>query len=278
MRAVRARLEAFAAVPWPVRIEGPTGTGKALAARFLHCASPRAAGPFIAQAVTLLDRGLALAELLGWGPGAFTGAIGESPGAFERAHGGTLFLDELACARPRVQAALLQLLEDGQVKRMGEPRARRVDVRLVFATNASLEDAVAAGAFQRDLYYRLGALIVQMPALKDHAADIPEIAAGILARRAAEAGQNPPRLRPDELARLRAYHWPGNVRQLDHVLQLRILFTELPERFDASSDGDWHAELDDALRRHGGNKAATARQLGVSVRTVHRALAGSDSQ
>jgi DNA-binding NtrC family response regulator len=277
MRAVRARLQAFAAVPWAVRIEGPTGSGKGLAAEYLHRVSRRADGPFVRQSVTLLLRGLELAHLVGWTRGAFTGAVADHPGVFERAHGGTLFLDEIACANGDVQAALLQLVEDGEVERFGETRPRRVDVRLVFATNADLEGEVARERFRHDLYPRLGSLVVRMPALKDHAEDIPEIAAVVLARRAAEAGVAVPRLSAGDMGRLQAYHWPANVRELDNALRFLLVAGELPEPLGRAPT-DWRAQLDETLGRHGGNKTAAARRLGVSVRTVHRALARSDSR
>jgi DNA-binding NtrC family response regulator len=272
MQAVRERLRTLAVVPWPVRIEGPTGSGKGLAARFLHAASRRAGGLFVSQSLTLLPPGLELARLVGWARGAFTGAAAESPGAFESAHGGTLFLDELACAGPEVQAALLQLLEDGEVRRLGEPRPRRLDVRLVFATNTNLEDAVGSGQFREDLYHRLGSLVVRMPALREHADDIPEIAAAILARRAAEAGLEPPRLSAHDLAGLLALDWPGNVRELENALLHLLAVGALPESLAAPPEG-WRAWLEESLLRHGGNKTAVARQLGISRRTVYRALA-----
>jgi DNA-binding NtrC family response regulator len=272
MRAVRERLRALAQVPWPVRIEGPTGSGKGLAARVLHRASPRAAGPFVAQSLTLLSPGLELARLVGWVRGAFTGSAGESPGAFESAHGGTLFLDEIACAGTEVQAALLQLLEDGEVRRLGEPRSRRLDVRLVFATNTNLERAVTRGHFREDLYHRLGSLVVQMPALKDHPEDIPEIAAAMLARRAAEAGMEPPRLTPHDLARLLAFDWPGNVRELENALLHLLAVGALPDSLAVPPAG-WRARLEESLLRHGGNKAAVARQLGISRKSLYKALA-----
>jgi DNA-binding NtrC family response regulator len=142
----------------------------------------------------------------------------------------------------------------------------------VFATNTNLEDAVGSGQFREDLYHRLGSLVVRMPALREHADDIPEIAAAILARRAAEAGLEPPRLSAHDLAGLLALDWPGNVRELENALLHLLAVGALPESLAAPPEG-WRAWLEESLLRHGGNKTAVARQLGISRRTVYRALA-----
>jgi len=277
MQDVRDRLLTFAGLPWPVRIEGPTGSGKGVAARLLHSASCRAAGVFIAQSLTLLAPGLELARLVGWTRGAFTGAATESPGAFEAAHGGTLFLDEIGCAGPETQAALLQLLEDGVVQRLGESRPRRVDVRPVFATNACLEEGVRARTFREDLYHRLGSLVVRMPALTDHAEDIPELAEAILSRRAAEAGVPPPVLGSSDTEHLLTHDWPGNVRELENALLHFIAVGELPTSVTMRAGRGWRAQLDESLARHAGNKSAVARDLGVSRRTLYGELARRDA-
>lgn len=159
------------------------------------------------------------------------------------------------------------------MRRLGDPRLRPLDARLIFATNVDLEAAVASGRFRQDLYHRLGSLVVQMPALKERAEDIPELATAILASRAAEAGLDPPGLRPEDLARLVAFDWPGNVRELENALVHLLVMGELPDVLAAAPPDDWRTRLDETLLRHGGNKSAAARQLGVSRRTVHRALA-----
>lgn len=139
MRAVRAQLARLAALPWPVRLEGPTGTGKGVAARLLHHWSTRGAGPFVRCNLNMLADHLELDTFVGHAKGAFTGAVTDRPGKFELAHGGTLCLDEVASAAPRVQQALLQLVEEGTVQRLGEHRMRTIDIRIVFATHADLE-------------------------------------------------------------------------------------------------------------------------------------------
>jgi DNA-binding NtrC family response regulator len=145
MEAVRKQLTELAASPWHGRIEGPRGSGKGLAARLVHAGSPRASRPFVRQSMSTLPPGLELARLCGWSRGAFTGAVADVPGVMEDANGGTLFLDEIAWSRKRVRGALLQLLEDAEVWRIGERRARKVDVRFLFGTNADLEAEAAAG-------------------------------------------------------------------------------------------------------------------------------------
>lgn len=272
IRAVRARLDLLAALPWHVRIEGPTGSGKGLAARLLHRLSPRAGGPFVCCRVNAMADGLEVGELVGWARGAFTGAFADRVGWFEAAHGGTLFIDEVATASPRAQLALLQLVDEGVVMRLGERRPRRVDVRIVFATNADLEAAAQEGRFREDLYQRLGVLVVRMPALRDHRDDIPELAERILARKAGEAKvEEPPSLGLEDLSRLAAFDWPGNVRQLEHVLEHFVAFGRLPDLL-LSVAVDWQARLDDVVRRYAGNKAAAARELRVSRQAVYREL------
>lgn len=186
MREVREQLRSLAPVPWPVRIEGPSGSGKSVAARLLHEWSPLASGPFVSCNVGMIASGLEIGELVGHARGAITGAVSDRVGVFEAAHGGTLFLDEIGTASPTVQRALLQLIEEGSVRRLGEHRERQVRVRLVFATNADLEAAVLAGDFRVDLLHRLGLLIVKMPSLARHREDIPALANEILAEKALE--------------------------------------------------------------------------------------------
>ncbi|MBI4501449.1 MAG: sigma-54-dependent Fis family transcriptional regulator [Gemmatimonadetes bacterium] len=273
MRKVRAALARLAQFPWPVRIEGASGTGKGLAARVLHVMSPRAHGPFVACAVNLLVDTLAIGELLGYRKGAFTGAEFDYMGKFEQAHGGTLFVDEIATASPTVQEALLTLIEGKQVRRIGEQRPRLVDVRLVFATNANLKEAVLAGTFRRDLLYRLGDLPVRMPPLRDHRDDLPELIDYPLERLTRESGASVRSLETLELKALHSYDWPGNVRELEKVLQHFVIFEELPLPLGAASpEADWRERLDQVLAKNGGNRAATARELHVSRKTLYDEL------
>jgi len=274
MREVREVLGRLAQFHWPVLILGPTGTGTSLAARLLHNLSPRASGPFVLCPLNMAVESLAVAELVGYVKGAFTGAVTDYMGKFEAAHGGTLFLDELALAIAPVERALLHLLETREVLRIGERRPRLVDVRMVFATNVDLKDAARRGEFREDLLHRLGQLTVRMPALKEHPEDIPEIAAHVLARYARELRTELRPLDSGELAVLKAYDWPGNVRELEKALQHFVVYGALPGAMGAA-DGDrhWRSRLDETLLRCNGVKAAAARELGVSRKTVHVELA-----
>lgn len=272
MRAVRDQLAALAALPWHVRIEGPTGSGKGLAARVLHRLSPRRDAAFISCHINALADGLEVAELLGYARGAFTGAIADRPGLFEAAHAGTLFVDEISTASPRTQLVLLQLVDEGTVQRLGERRVRKVDVRAVFATNADLEDAVREGRFREDLFHRLGVLVVHMPALRAHRADIPDLAACVLTRKAAQAGVEPRGFSEAELACLRQFDWPGNVRQLEHVLEHFVAFGCLPALVHHRGPQEWQVRFDEVVKRHGDNRAAAARALGISRTTLYKEL------
>lgn len=274
MDRVREQLASLAQVPWPVRIEGPTGSGKSLAARLLHRLSARVDGPFVACNVNMIARGLELGELRGHVRGAYTGAVADRAGVFEAAHGGTLFVDEIATATPIVQMALLQLVEEHTVRRVGESRDRYVDVRFVFATNVNLEEAVLAGEFRRDLFHRLGLLIVQMPALEKHREDIPQLSQMILEKKSRQIGAEPPVLSADEMQILLNYDWPGNVRELEHVLEHYVALGCLPGSTADSSNlrSDWREYVEQVLREHDGNKTAASRALGVSRNTLYKEL------
>jgi len=273
MEAVRERIASLADLPWHVRIEGPTGSGKGLAARELHRLSHISKGPFVSCNVNALADGLEVAELAGYTRGAFTGAVADRVGLFEAAHGGILFVDEVATAPPKTQLILLQLVE-GSVQRVGECRTRQVDVRIVFATNADLESLVSSNDFRADLYYRMGSLIVTMPALRDHREDIPELAATILARQAREAGRDCPRLTREAWDRLIAYDWPGNVRQLDQALKHYTAFGKLPDviRRPGRDPSEWQDEMDEVLERQGGNVTKAARELRISRKALYKGM------
>jgi DNA-binding NtrC family response regulator len=277
MRVMRERLIALAQVPWPVILSGRSGTGKRVAAHYLHAASPRRAGPFVTLSMTTLAAGLEHDDLAGHVAGAFTGARGDRIGAVESAHGGTLFLDEILDASPAAQGRLLHILEDAAIARVGEVRARSVDVRIVVATNRSIAEAVLRGEFRPDLSYRLGSLGVRLPALVEHLEDVPLIAAAALARFAADIGQPPPELPESVLERLLDYSWPGNVRELENALRHYLVFARLPDTIlrprATRAAGDRPARIRAALAAHGGTKRRAAQALGVSRSTLYRWLA-----
>jgi DNA-binding NtrC family response regulator len=273
MRQVRERIEMLARLPWHVRIEGPSGSGKNLAARLLHVLSARARGPFIVCSLAMLPDGIELAELVGHRRGAYTGAIEDRAGAFERAHGGTLFLNEIGTASARSQQALLQLVDEGAFQRLGEERVRSVDVRIAFATNEDLETRVARGSFREDLYHRLGMLVLRMPALAEHAGDIPELTDYLLSEKSRQAGVSVAPLTAADMQRLMAYAWPGNVRQLDRAIEHYVAFGSLPDTIDRGArPSDWREQVDEVLRRCAGNKTAAARALGVSRKLLYEEL------
>jgi two-component system response regulator GlrR len=221
-----------------VLIEGESGTGKELIARAIHERSAVASGPFVAVNCGALDRALVRSELFGHKRGAFTGALENHEGAFESARGGTLFLDEIGELPADVQPIFLRALELGVVTRVGENVDRHVNVRIIAATNRSLEAEMRAGRFREDLYFRLMVVPVSVPALREHPEDIEVLAAHFARSFGVEA------LPEDVLLELRAHPWPGNVRQLKNAIQTYSVLGTLPERATTRA-----AELDDWLLR-----------------------------
>ncbi len=227
MAAVRRQLERAARSPFSVLLLGESGVGKELAARGVHAAGPRRHRRFVTVNAAALPDDLLEAELFGHVRGAFTGAVGDRAGVFEEADGGTLFLDEVGDLSARAQAKLLRVLQDGEVRRLGEVGSRRVDVRVIAATNVDLEEAVSAGRFRRDLYYRLAVLCVRIPPLRERRDDIPSLVTHLWSDCARRVGTGA-RLHPAVVERLQAHSWPGNVRELQNVLA--GLAVEAPRR------------------------------------------------
>jgi two-component system response regulator GlrR len=230
MRAVFAVLERAAQLSSPVLITGESGTGKELAARALHAASPRASMPMEVVDCGGLPSTLIESELFGHERGAFTGATTEREGAFERADGGTVFLDELGELPLEQQPKLLRVLGEGEVRRVGGRKTRKVDVRVVAATNRDLRREVNAGNFRADLFYRLAVVQVRMPALRERAEDIPSLAEAIAERVKKQRGLDPG-LTIDAAAwqAMSTHAWPGNVRELrNHIEQLLVLQGTMP--------------------------------------------------
>jgi DNA-binding NtrC family response regulator len=217
--AALAALRRVAPTDAAVLLAGPSGSGKELFARALHQLSSRRSGPFVPFNCAAVPDTLVEAELFGYERGAFTGATARHPGRFEQAGGGTLFLDEVGEVPPATQVKLLRALEDHRVARLGGEGEIAVDVRVVAATNRDLADAVAAGAFRRDLYHRLHVFPIALPGLAERREDIPALALHLLARAAARHGLAQPTLRPAALATLVLRDWPGNVRELANTLE-----------------------------------------------------------
>jgi transcriptional regulator with GAF, ATPase, and Fis domain len=215
-------MESAAASPITVLIEGETGTGKEVVARAIHATSPRAGAPFVAVNCTALPETLLESELFGHRRGAFTGATQDQPGLFEAASGGTILLDEVGEMPPSMQAKLLRVLQDGEVVPIGDRRARRVDVRVISATNRDLLAAVEQGAFREDLYYRLSAFPIRLPPLRERREDIPLLVQRFLEEAAERHGKAIAGIEPAALDQLVRYDWPGNVRELKNEIERAV--------------------------------------------------------
>ncbi len=225
MQRLLRTLELAAPTNGRVLITGESGTGKELIARALHEQSKRAGGPFVKLNCAAIPSELIESELFGHERGAFTGAHQARKGKFELAHDGTLFLDEIGDMRLDVQAKLLRALQEGEIERVGGSRPIRVDVRVIAATNKSLEDAIAGDGFREDLYYRLNVVPVHAPPLRARKDDIPELARAFVARACPDNGMRPKRLTEEALEQLARHDWPGNVRELKNACERLVILT-----------------------------------------------------
>jgi DNA-binding NtrC family response regulator len=295
MRRVKDLILRAGAAPGTVLVTGETGTGKELVARAIHASSSRADKAFVALNCAALTDTLLENELFGHARGAFTGAAGARAGLIEHANGGTLFLDEIGTMAAAVQAKLLRALEAGEVRRIGENDPRRVDVRFVAATNSDLQSAVDAGTFRNDLFYRLNVHRIHLPPLRERPGDIEELVDFFLHRVGPPAGVTSVSA-PARVALL-GYDYPGNVRQLEHVIQRAVAVArgpvvepaDLPEELfaaraadpqSAAADGTVAAARERAeremivatLARNHGEVSATARELQVSRTTLWRLM------
>ncbi|MFN2386724.1 MAG: sigma-54-dependent transcriptional regulator [Thermoanaerobaculia bacterium] len=272
-----------------VLLQGESGTGKELVAHSIHARSPRSAEPFVAVNASALPESLAEAELFGHEKGAFTGAVASRPGRFEQAHRGTIFLDEIGTLSAAVQAKLLRVLESKEVERVGGRRTIPVDFRLISATNEELEARVADRSFREDLYYRIHTIPIRIPPLRDRREDIPLLAKHFLEKFAARHRRGRKRLPPAVLSRLEQHAWKGNVRELEHVMEMLVLFAEgedvseadLPRVLRPSAEEKTSALpfaravaefekkiIADAIAQAGGVKARAARQLGLDPNQI----------
>ncbi len=223
MLALRARIEKFAPTIAPVLITGESGTGKERVAQALHALSRRAKAEFVAENCAAIPETLLESVLFGHAKGAFTGAVKDHPGHFLHAHGGTIFLDEIGEMRMPMQAKLLRTLQEGEVRAVGSTTTRKVDVRVIAATNQNLEANVKAGRFREDLFFRLNVLRIEMPPLRDRGLDIVVLARRFLLEASKKAGRSLV-LSPATEAALLLAKWPGNVRQLQNeMLRLSAL-------------------------------------------------------
>ncbi len=274
-----------------VLLEGESGTGKELIARTLHYNSTRAEKPFVTVDCGALPETLLESELFGHEKGAFTGATATTRGLFEAAQGGTCFLDEIGDVSPAVQARLLRVLQEHEVKRVGGTEPLRVDVRVIAATNQPLEPLVQAHRFREDLFFRLSVVTLVIPPLRERGADIPLLADFFLRKVAQETGKAVERISPDALALLTAYPWPGNVRELEHAIERAVILTQNPtllppdlppevQRRGAPGPGPdapvlplremERRHLLFALERARGNRKRAAEWLGITRRTLYR--------
>ncbi len=272
-----------------VMITGESGTGKELIARALHYNGPRAAKPFVAIFCGSLPDDLLESELFGHRKGAFTGAMADKKGLFEAADGGTIFLDEVGDLSPKLQTALLRVLQVGEIKRVGDTQTRRVDVRVVSATNKDLAAEIAARTFREDHLYRLNTIHVELPPLRFRREDVPLLAAHFLERFAVGPRARIRGFAPEALDALKGYRWPGNVRELENTVEravvlaradvvtvedLRLPTTEPEAVFDPDVPLKEveRQHVQRALAHHDGNVSETARVLGVSRRWLHYRL------
>jgi DNA-binding NtrC family response regulator len=284
-----------------VLVVGESGTGKELVARAIHTHSPRAPHPFVAVNCTALTESLLESELFGHAKGAFTGAVASKRGLFEEAQGGTLFLDEIGDVAAKMQAQLLRVLQEGEIRRVGASEAIKVDVRVVAATNRELEDEVKAGRFREDLYFRINVVTIRLPPLRERPSDIPLLVDHFLAKYAARERRQDAGVAAGAMTLLQRHAWPGNVRELENVIERAlalskdgvILPSDLPPEVTQSvahaasasatspgglvEDRPTLAELERRyieliLRETGGNKKRAAEILGIDRRTLYRTL------
>jgi len=290
MQAVRQTIQRVARTMAPVLVTGESGTGKELIARALHACSHRASGPFVAVNCGAIPAELLESELFGHRRGAFTGANADKPGLFQAAAGGTLFLDEVSDLPLPMQVKLLRALQERAVRPVGATAEEAVDVRIVSATHKDLAHLVQGGQFRHDLYYRLNVIPIHAPALRDHPGDLAAIAHAVLAQLARRDGlAQPPTLTPAALQRLQTHRFPGNVRELENLLERALALhpgtvldadafpppaeaaampapsgTDTPAEHDADAPLP-RQQLETLLNRNRWNQSRTARELGWTL-------------
>lgn len=292
MQAVVAMAERVALVDSTVLLTGESGVGKERLAQFIHARSRRSNAAFVAINCATLTGTLLESELFGHKRGAFTGAHLDRPGLFETANKGTLFLDEIGEMPLEMQASLLRVLQEREVRRVGENHFRRVDVRILAATNRNLAADVQAHRFRSDLYYRVGVIVIKIPPLRERPGDLDVLLRALLATTADRMQRSIVGYTPSALERLRRYPWPGNIRELQNAIEHACILArsdhidtdDLPEplRLSAPSPHDtagprslYDVERDHilaVLEQAGGNKRVAAAQLKIGIATLHRKL------
>ncbi len=293
MQKILEVLPAIAESPSTVLILGETGTGKELIARTIHELSPRRKAPFVAINCGALPDTLLESELFGYKAGAFTGAVKDKPGRVTIAEGGTLFLDEIGETSQAVQVKLLRLLQDKSYEPLGSTRVKKADVRIICATNRDLLKMVHKGEFREDLYYRINVVRIELPPLRKRKEDIPMLVEEFIERFNTLRRKNITGITPEALSLLMAYNWPGNIRELENVIERAFVLCNkgyigiehLPEEIttslgDEKRKGDIRKAKDmleakiieEALRRNNFNKAATAKELGIHKSTLFRKM------
>jgi transcriptional regulator with PAS, ATPase and Fis domain len=292
MRQLIDLAQRVARVDSTVLISGESGTGKERVARLVHNASVRAPGPFVAVNCGAITETLLESELFGHVKGAFTGAMQERPGLFESANGGTLLLDEVGEVSPAMQVKLLRVLQEREIRRVGESISRGIDVRVIAATNRELTQEIAEGRFRMDLYYRLHVVELAVPPLRNRREDILPLARILLAEAAARLNRTVSGISPRAADQLLRYDWPGNVRELENAMERAVALArddqaeveDLPEEVRRAVPVPLRAspvkQLEEiekeyilaVLDLNAGNQARTAEQLGIGSATLYRKL------